>query len=208
MAWRSILEKHPEHVRLIGMIAIESGNLEIELAGLFARMLMIPLRMGRAVYLTPQAAHARLAILKNAAQTEFDRPMRSKETRQRYDSALKQVMEIYNRASAAINKRNRIVHDSWGFSEDDREVSLLMIDGVPDRESASVPINELKDQLSSMRKLIGDVGALAREFYRNPPTMIDLRLSGTPPQTTGTQVRRQPRPSPPKSGRQRRSLPE
>src|SRR5271155_2456513 len=53
MAWQSILEKHPEHVHLIGMIAIESGNLEIALATLFARMVMLPLRTGRAVYLTP-----------------------------------------------------------------------------------------------------------------------------------------------------------
>ena len=204
MAWQSALEKHPEHARLIGMIAIESGNLELELAGLFGRMLMIPLRIGRAVYLTPQAAHARLAVLKNAARAEFDRPTRSKTMREKYASALKRVIEIHDRASTAINKRHRIVHDSWGFSDDDAEVSRLMIDGNPDRESAAVPVNELEDQLNSLRKLIADVGDLAREFYRNPPRMVDMRLSGTPPQKTDTQTR-WPRPSPPKTGRQRRS---
>ena len=76
MAWESILEKHPEHTRLIGMIAIETGNLELALADVFARMLSIPLRIGRAVYLTPQASHARLDILKNAARAEFERSVR------------------------------------------------------------------------------------------------------------------------------------
>src|ERR1700687_493469 len=100
MAWQSILEKHPEHVRLIGMIAIETGNLEIALADLFARMLSIPLRIGRAVYLTPQSAQARLDILVNAAKAEFDRPMRAKVLREQYADAFKQVNTIRNRANA------------------------------------------------------------------------------------------------------------
>lgn len=205
MPWQSILEKHPDHVRLIGMIAIETGNLELALANLFARMLLIPLRIGRAVYLTPQSAQARLHILKNAARAEFDRPMRSKTLMDQYASALKRVIEIHDRANKAINKRHRVVHDSWGFSDDDREVSRLMIDGNPDRESAAAPVNELKDQLMSLRKLIADATALARDFYNNPPMMIDLRLSGTPQQTMDKQTRWPRRPSPPKSGRQRRS---
>src|SRR5882672_5900942 len=105
MAWQSALEKHPEHVRLIGMIAVESGNLEIALASLLGRMVMISPRVGRAVYLTLQAAHARLDILKNAAKAAFDRPARSKVLSKQYAEALKRVIDIANRASAAINKR-------------------------------------------------------------------------------------------------------
>ena len=71
MPWKSILEDHPEHVRLIGLIAIETGNLELALADLLARMLSIPLRIGRAVYLTPQSSGARLHILKNAARASL-----------------------------------------------------------------------------------------------------------------------------------------
>jgi hypothetical protein len=179
MAWQSALEKHPEHVRFIGMIAVESGNLELELAGLFARMVMIPLRIGRAVYLTPHSAHARLDILKNAAKAAFDRPTRSTVLRLQYAEALKRVIDIANRASASINKRHRLVHDSWGYNDDDREVSRLMIDGNPDRESASVPISELKDQLSVLRNLISEAGTLAREFRKRPPLMVDLRNSPT-----------------------------
>jgi hypothetical protein len=207
MPWQSILEKHPDHVRFIGMIAIETGNLELALANLFARMLLIPLRIGRAVYLTPQSAQARLHILKNAARAEFDRRMRSKTLRDQYACALKRVIEIHDRANKAINKRHRVVHDSWGFNDDDGEVSRLMIDGDPDRESASAPISELKDQLTSLRKLIADASALARDFYSNPPMMIDLKPPGTQQQTRDKQAHRPRRPNPPKSEHQRRSSP-
>jgi hypothetical protein len=208
MPWRSILEQHPEHVRLIGLIAIETGNLELALADLFARMLSIPLRIGRAVYLTPQSSAARLHILKNAARAEFERPMRSKILRDQYASALKQVTGIHDRASKAINKRHRVVHDSWGFNDDDMEVSRLMIDGHPDRESAAAPLKELEDQIKSLRKLIDDAGALSRGFYRHPPTMIDLRLSGTSQQTSDKPIRRWPRPARPTTAHRRRSSPE
>jgi hypothetical protein len=207
MAWQSILEKHPEHTRLIGMIAIETGNLELALANLFARMLLVPLRIGRAVYLTPQSSQARLHILKNAARAEFDRPMRSKVLTDRCASALKRVIEVHDRANKSILRRHRVVHDSWGFNDDDGQVSRLMIDGNPDRESASAPINELRDQLRSLRKLIDDAGVLAREFHNNPPMMIDLRLSGTPKQTRDRQTRWPRSPSSPETARRRRSLP-
>ena len=88
---------------------------------------------------------------------------------------------------------------SWGFNDDDMEVSRLMIDGHPDRESATAPLKELRTQLKSLRKLIDDAGALSREFYRHPPTMIDLRLSGTPAPTTDTQRRWPRRPNVPKT---------
>jgi hypothetical protein len=203
MAWRSILEKHPEHVRLIGMIAIESGNLEIALATLFARMLWIPLRIGRATYLTPQAAHARLEILRNAAKAEFDRSTKSATLRAQY---IERVTKIIVRVSDAINKRNRIVHDSWGYNDDDREVSRLMIDGNPDRDSVSVPILELENQLKAVRNLIDDVNALAREFYRNPPAMVDMRLSESQLQSSDTRTPNS-RPDPPRTARRRRSSP-
>lgn len=205
MPWQSILEGHPEHARLIGLIAIETGNLELTLANLFARMLSIPLRIGRAVYLTPQSSAARLHILKNAARAEFERPMRSKNLRDQHASALKRVIEIHDRASKAINRRHRVVHDSWGFNEDDMEVSRLMIDGQPDRESAAAPVKELQDQLTFLRKLIDDAGALSREFYRHPPMMVDLRLSEAPAQTADTPRRSPRRPNPAKTTHQRQA---
>jgi hypothetical protein len=171
MAWESILEKHPDHVRLIGMISIENANLEMELAALFARTLFIPLRVGRAVYLTPLSAHARLDIFRNAAKAAFGGARVTKKKKH----ALKRIEDILNRSSTAINKRHRVIHDSWGYNEDDDEVSRLTIDGNPDRESLSVPLDDLKSQLKELRQLIDNIGSLRREFRNDPPLLTDLK---------------------------------
>jgi predicted RNA-binding protein YlxR (DUF448 family) len=115
MTWNTILRKHPKHVALIGMIAIETGNLEIALATLFARMLSVPMRTGRAVYLTPKAAHAQLDILRNAAKAAFDRKVKSKELNDQYKEALAKVTGIISRAGKANDKRNRIVSRFLGI---------------------------------------------------------------------------------------------
>jgi hypothetical protein len=110
MTTNSVLRKYPDHVQLIGMIAIESSNLEIALAGLFARMLMLPVRTGRAIYLTPQAAHARLDILRNAGKATFDRSTKSEVLTEQYKNAFSRLKKILQRASDAINSRHRLVH--------------------------------------------------------------------------------------------------
>jgi hypothetical protein len=54
-----------------------------------------------------------------------------------------------------------------------------MITGNPERKTVAVPLKELNGQLSSLRSLIADVTALAREFRARPPLMVDLRNSAT-----------------------------
>jgi hypothetical protein len=68
--WWSPLEECPEHVRAIGMISIENANLflEYELADLFFRILQIRPHVGRAIYLTPKSAIARIEIFENASK--------------------------------------------------------------------------------------------------------------------------------------------
>jgi hypothetical protein len=60
MTSHSVLELLPEYVRAIGMISIENANMEFALAGLFASVIQVPLSTGRAIYLTPKSAMARL----------------------------------------------------------------------------------------------------------------------------------------------------
>jgi hypothetical protein len=142
-------------------------------------MLAIPRRTGRAIYLTPQAATARLDVLQNAAKAAFDRVTRSRTLAAQYKSALDKINDLVKRSRQANGKRNRIIHDSWGYNDDDKEVSRLMLDGNPDRESVSVPINELRDQLAALQRLVEDAGKLARAFRKQPPLMVDLRNSAT-----------------------------
>jgi hypothetical protein len=173
MPWRSILEKHPKHVGLIGMIAIEAGNLDMELANLFATAFFLSPPVGRAIFLSPHSAHARISMFRNAAKAAF-----SKKKTARRSKALRRINALLERSSTAMNKRHRIVHDSWGVG-DQNDVGRLVIDGNPDAESLAVPEQELKTQLSDLRKLLDDIGELTREFRRAPPLLADMRKSST-----------------------------
>ena len=68
MAWKSDLEHYPEHVREIGMISIENGNLELALADLLAATLMLPRSVAHAIYFTPRAASLRIDIFAAATK--------------------------------------------------------------------------------------------------------------------------------------------
>ena len=47
------LERYPEHVQAIGMIALETVSLETELASLFSRMLRMPRKSASAIFFSP-----------------------------------------------------------------------------------------------------------------------------------------------------------
>jgi hypothetical protein len=64
----STLAAHHNHVHAIGIISIETGNLEINLAELLAALLHIDRHFGRVVYLTPQSFMGRLQILENVME--------------------------------------------------------------------------------------------------------------------------------------------
>ena len=61
----SSLERHPEHVRALGMISIEIGNLEILLGELLGAIIGIDTDLSQIIYMTPQSYIGRLEILEN-----------------------------------------------------------------------------------------------------------------------------------------------
>jgi hypothetical protein len=69
--FQSSLEKHPEHVRAIGMISIETTSLDIMFGGLLAATLGVPKNIGQAIYLTPRSAAARIELFRNVAKYAF-----------------------------------------------------------------------------------------------------------------------------------------
>src|SRR5947208_2967747 len=64
----SVLEKHPEHVRALGMIIIEVTNLEHAMGTLVAAILNIPEELGHVIYLTPKSAFGRLETFENIVE--------------------------------------------------------------------------------------------------------------------------------------------
>ena len=71
MPTRHQLSRFPDHVEAIGLTALETVDLELELAVLFSRMLMILPRIGEAIYITPKNGQARLEIMRNTAKEVF-----------------------------------------------------------------------------------------------------------------------------------------
>jgi hypothetical protein len=69
--FQSSLEKHPEYVRAIGMISIETTSLDIMLGDLLAATLGIPESIGHAIYLTPRSATARIELFQNVTKYAF-----------------------------------------------------------------------------------------------------------------------------------------
>jgi hypothetical protein len=173
------LARYPDHVQAIGMIAIETVALEVQLASLLSRILMVRRKVAEAIFLTPKAENARLDILENVALSSFAVRQRadpkSKLERQKA-AALKKVLKIVARSRNAINKRHRTMHDEWDVRGNPNIIQRFVVDGKPTRTSAPVKIDDLNRQLAELHALIDNVIDLTNELDRTKPLMVSLQL--------------------------------
>ena len=116
---QSTLEKHPDYVQAIGMISIENANLEIALAELFARVLLIGIDVGEAIYLTPRSAFARLDTLKVTVEATLRPRKRGGQNETRKAETLGRSLDIHDRAKKVIGRRHEVIHNTWGIVVDD-----------------------------------------------------------------------------------------
>jgi hypothetical protein len=175
MPTRHQLSRHPDHVKAIGMMALETVDLELELTLLFSRMLGLSYTVAEAIYMTPKSEQARLDILRNAAEALFASHPRSKQDSSRSIKRLaakKQVLSIVGRAEKYIMKRNRAMHDEWYVISKTREIKRMQVDGRINRVGTPIPITELRNDVRSLRLLIDEATKLAKEFAKKPPSMI------------------------------------
>jgi hypothetical protein len=177
MAWKSDLEHYPEHVREIGMISIENGNLELALADLLAATLMLPRSVAHAIYFTPRAASLRIDIFA-AATKQYLKPSRRKnqtsiiETQKR--EALARVTRLAKSSLGVTQRRHAIIHDAWSaFGQDG--VVRQKIGETLHRQMEPVSIETLRMITRDLRGLIDEANALTAEFKEDPPTMVDMR---------------------------------
>jgi hypothetical protein len=173
---------YPEFVSLVGQIAVETVNLEWELSGLFGRMLGMPLKGARAIYLTPFSDRARLEILANAASVFTVNPRRkpSHILEKQKAVALRKVSDLVRRSRHVIEQRHRFVHDLWeppGEGEDEEMLQLRRIDGKHGRKAIAVSLQDLRKQSNTLRTLIDDVNRQRIEFRKHPPLMVDMRVA-------------------------------
>lgn len=175
------LEDHPEYVKAIGMVALETIALELRLANLLARMLDIPLRIGQAIYLSPKAEQTRLDILRNAARSRLGVSPSKANTAlgKQKRKSLSDVLKIVGRAQSLIGERHRVVHDEWNYSEAEKRVTRKMIDGTPGRPRTPASKDDMDALILKMRQLIDDAQELAVSFSKHPPFMADMRNDST-----------------------------
>jgi hypothetical protein len=179
MPTRHQLSRYPDHVKAIGMIALETVDLELELGALLSRMLLLNPLVGEAIYMTPRGDQTRLDILRNAAK-EVLAPSTKRDPKSEFEQqkrkALDKINRIVARAQACIGKRNRALHDDWHISAETKEIARVRVDGTSSRVGDPIPIDQLKGDIRALRTLIDDVTALAKEFRKKPPWLISMKL--------------------------------
>jgi len=174
------LARYPEHVQAIGMISLETVDLELQLALLFSRMLQISPKVGEAIYMSPKSDQARLDVMRNTAHAAFDPGPRSKPDsilEQQKKKALKKMLDIVAQAESVIQYRHRTLHDDWRIERQHKEVQRIQVDGHAARVPTPVSLTELNRQITKMRTLIDDVTILAKEFKAHPPRMVSMKIS-------------------------------
>lgn len=142
----SALENYPDHVRAIGMIAIEISNLELAISNLLSILLNIDAHRGRIVYFTPKAAIARLDIVRNLNETLDPK----------HKAARTIIDDILDRSQAVLGKRHEFIHNSWGFSKEHNEVTRTAHPAKRRFAAKPVPIIELNDLTAKIRRVTTD----------------------------------------------------
>lgn len=169
------LAKRPAYVQKIGMIVLETVDLEVRLARMFRYIIDVPTRTAQAIYFSPKAEQARMDILRNSALAAFHvKPSATGTLARQKRKALEKVERLLARSEKLIRKRHRIVHDEWNVSEADKTVTRRLIGGELNRKRDPVQEEELDNLLKSLRELIDDVYDLSEEFRQRPPSMVSM----------------------------------
>jgi hypothetical protein len=174
---QSTLEKHPDYVQAIGMISIENANLEIALAELFARVLLIGIDVGEAIYLTPRSAFARLDTLKVTVEATLRPRKRGGQNETRKAETLGRSLDIHDRAKKVIGRRHEVIHNTWGIVVDDpSQVARTSLPRIKRGKGVPAPSSDLNNLIRDMRALVSDTKALNRHLKQFPPTLVDMRI--------------------------------
>jgi len=151
--FKSVLEeKADEHLKLIGLVAVETTNLETALGTLLAAVIDAPERFGQVVYLTPKTSIARLETLENVGEYLLVRG----------SPAARELSAITGRAKALLGKRHKIIHGCWGIT--DGKVSVYELPGHEHDDPKIYKVDELRHIVHDIRSLIETVADTVKAF--------------------------------------------
>jgi len=182
LSTRHQLSRRPKYASLIGMLALETVDLEIELSLLFSALLSLHPSIGEVIYLTPRGDQSRIEMLRHAASIIFAihpsaNPHSASSTQKR--KYLKRIRDIAERAHKSIQNRHRAVHDEWFILRGEKRIKRGRVDIVDD-EGKSITLKQLKSEVREMRLVIDEITTLAKEFIEFPPKLPQRRLTKRP----------------------------
>jgi hypothetical protein len=159
-----VLEHRSEHVHAIGMISILNANLEEALGELLARVLHIRVEVGKAIYLTPKSAFARLEILEAAAKARL-RPKEEGDTFNENEegkaATLQRVLQVVPRARGVIGRLHKVMHDAWGIETGTTIVARVSLPLAQKNAAVPAPIKTFFDLIRDIQGVINDATLLA-----------------------------------------------
>ncbi len=144
---QSPLEHFPEYTKALGLIAVELANLEVVLSNLLGAILAANQKVSGAIYFTPKSSQARMETLQNLVEevlpgTPF----------------LEQAKSLLKRSLRLVNKRNDMLHGTWGiFRKDPTQVFVLSL---PSGKKTPIKLETLTTMVSDLRILADEVTGL------------------------------------------------
>jgi hypothetical protein len=142
----SLIESHPQHVGPIGELAVEFNSMDVILGWFFGFVCNIDNQLAHIIFHTPRAYFTRVEMLENAIDNQFTSDSQPYKT----------AKGIAARYRKVIDKRHRLIHDTWGTDHEGAPVRRSLPYLIR-HEPTPVEQNDLKRLLADMRALTAEV---------------------------------------------------
>jgi hypothetical protein len=144
---QSPLEHFPEYTKALGLIAVELANLEVVLSNLLGAILNASQNVSSALYFTPKSSQARMETLQNLVEEVLPNT-----------PFLSQAKSLLRRSLRLVNKRNDMLHGTWGISRQD-PVQVFVL-SLPSGKKDPVEVETLTTMVNDLRILADEVTGL------------------------------------------------
>ncbi len=135
----AIIERFPEHARLIGFFIAEWSQVEHNLVLIFAICLEAPSPVVRPMLYAIESSGARLEAMIAALKQLFAEDAETREL----------LVELFDQAKSLLHQRNKFAHSLYGVSATG-EMAIL---GIRKQTASDLPLHDLQDQFNRIRRL-------------------------------------------------------
>lgn len=162
----STYQKYPEHLKAIGLITMNMGQIDIRLAEVTAALLRVSNNLGFATYFSARSATGRIEMVTNIAATSLSQ----------YPDLASDAKGVLKRVLTLFGKRHQLIHSVWLHKGDDL-VSFNPITG----EAKPVELSRIQRIADDSAVLLLDLITLTFEIIKaaNGRPLITRKSSST-----------------------------